>query len=238
MDGTYRTSGIVLKREPYREDDLRVTVYTPAYGKLTLIARGAKKAKAKLAAHLEPFCLTEIMAVRGKQYDYVGSAISRNGFFSFKKDLERIEAAGRALKIFNQLIKEGQNDAAIFNLLNDFLDEFNRPDPKINSELFARLFIFKLFVLLGYRPELYYCLNCKKRITPGNGSKFDLAKSGLICSNCPAGRYALTLTDNSIKVLRMAAENSLDKLTKLNPEEKLEQELTDLIDKFLHYHAN
>ena len=97
MEDTYNTKAIILRRTPYRESDLRLTVYTPEHGKKILIARGALKQKAKLTGHLEPLVLSDVMIVRGKNYDYIGSAQGKKFYLNIKSDLEKTKYASLIL---------------------------------------------------------------------------------------------------------------------------------------------
>src|SRR3989338_10081061 len=106
MEVTYKTQGIILRREQYGENDSRVFVYTRNFGKLDLGARGTQKLLSKLAAHIEPLNLGEIMAVRGRQYDYLGSIVSENIFSGLRGDYDKIRAAGEILKLVNDAVKE------------------------------------------------------------------------------------------------------------------------------------
>ncbi len=125
MEATYPTKAIILKREPRGEDGSRVVVYTPDKGKLELVARGTKKIQSRLAGHIEPLCLSNIMVIRGKRFDYIGSAVSENSCLNIKNNLDKIQAAGKAVRIFNKLVKEGQADKETFRLLKDWLNILN-----------------------------------------------------------------------------------------------------------------
>ncbi|MBI4812521.1 DNA repair protein RecO [Candidatus Falkowbacteria bacterium] len=235
MEETYFTKAIVLNRTPWREDGARVTVYSKERGKLDLMARGARKAGSKLAAHLEPITFSRLMVVRGKNYDYAGSTVSENSYFNIKNDLEKIFLAGGVLKIFNELVKGNERDEYIFFLLQETLKILNSEQmvSAKGGQLLYNFFILKLLVFLGHKPELYNCVVCHKRITPGDGNKFDLAKGGVACGKCsPAG---LTISDDCIKVLRVVVENGLANSIKLKINNKLEKEATNIISSFLKY---
>jgi len=153
MEVTSKTQGIILQREPYNENDSRVFVYTKDFGKLELIARGTQKISSKLSAHLEPLNLCEIMIVRGKQYDYLGSAISENIFSGVKSDYNKIKTAGEILGLINGAVKEKQADEQIFLLLEEFLDVLNESGQ--NAEIIKSIFILKFLALLGYAPDFH-----------------------------------------------------------------------------------
>jgi len=239
MDETFQTSVIILNRLPFGEDDSKIIAYSPTKGKIELIARGTKKIKSKLAGHLEPITLTDLMVVPGKQYDYVGNAVSRISYANIKSDLDKLTVAGQVIGIFNKIIKSGQSERDIYELLNDFLTLLNLGNVnKADYNLLASFFIIKLLSELGYKPELFYCVICKMKIKPSN-NKFDLAKGGVICRDCSikaAGQYRLTIPDDGIKLLRLASRCDLLKLANIKINEKLKKDVMSIISFFLRYH--
>jgi len=238
MEETYRASAIILSSQSFREHDGRKTVYSLEKGKLNLVARGVKKIKSKLAAHLEPISLAEIMVIRGRQFDYVGAAASQNCYLLIKNDLAALEAAGRAVRIFNKLVSEEEGNKRIFSLLKDFLDFLNQEAENSqgkNLEIWADFFILKLLALSGYEPEMHGCLDCRKKISP-SGNHFDLSRGGLICRACLGqSKDILPVSDNCIKVLREGLEKDFNDLKKLKIKENLGEEAGKVINAFCQY---
>lgn len=235
MEETYRIKAIILNRKPFRESDLSVTVYSFERGKQALVARGAKKFRSKVAAHLEPLCLSEIMVVRGRQFDYVGSAISDNCFIKIKENLEKLEAAGKAVFWLNKLIKEEESDIKIFELIKEYFDVLEQVDLKLESKLFANFFALKLLSRLGYKPELYQCVKCGQKITPGN-NYINILKSCLACKQCASGKNLLTISDDCIKILRVILDKKFVILNNIKANKSLNEEVQRVIDALLANH--
>lgn len=61
-----RTTGIVLARVDYGEADRIVTMLTSDAGKLSLIAKGVRRVKSKLAGGIELFSVSELVYIPGK----------------------------------------------------------------------------------------------------------------------------------------------------------------------------
>ena len=212
MEPTYFTQAIILTRRPFRENDVVVTVYSADKGKLELAGRGVKKISSKLAAHLEPITLSNIMVVRGRQLDYVGAAGSLTCFARLKNNFGKIAVAGRAASVFNQITKPGQADYQAFALLLGFLRFLDQAGEKENYDLFFYFFLFKFLAVLGHKPELFYCLACRQKIKMV--SRFSLAKGGLVCPFCPSLK-GLTISADCIKVLRLILAHDFNFLAKI-----------------------
>ena len=55
MPGSLRTEAIVLRSIRYGEADRVLHLYTPGYGRVAAIAKGARRARSRFGARLEPF---------------------------------------------------------------------------------------------------------------------------------------------------------------------------------------
>ena len=52
---SYETEALVLRRTPYREADLVVTLFTAELGQVSALARAARKSQRRFGGSLEPF---------------------------------------------------------------------------------------------------------------------------------------------------------------------------------------
>jgi DNA repair protein RecO (recombination protein O) len=234
MEETYNVKAIIINRKSFSEDDSRAVVYSQELGKLDLIARGAKKIKSKLAGHLEPISLAELMVVRGRQYNYVGAAVSKKCYINIKNDLDKLVSVGRIFKIVDKQIKPGVEDKEIFNLLEDYLDIADSNKADIN--IFSSFFILKFLARLGFSPQLSFCVNCGSEIKPGN-NRFDLTRSGIICHKCSNGKILeqIDISDDSIKLLRLVLKFNFNRLLKVKIDKKIAKEISRVIVLFFDY---
>ncbi|MCX6792794.1 MAG: DNA repair protein RecO [Candidatus Falkowbacteria bacterium] len=156
MPQTISTPAICLACRPWKEQDLMVDVYTLEQGKVRLLVRGGRRLASKLAAHLEPLTLLELMVISGKGMSSAAAASSRNCYPSLKGDYDKIAAAGFAIYHFNRLTEEGVKDEKIFHLLSDFFALLN--EAKAEAEWyhwFAKIFLMLALERLGYGPEAH-----------------------------------------------------------------------------------
>ena len=87
------SSAFVLKRQNFKEYDKLLTVYSEKKGKMEVVAIGARRIQSKLAGHLEPFALIDLIITPGKYRDRVtGSAILKN-FDNLKSNFEKVTLA-------------------------------------------------------------------------------------------------------------------------------------------------
>jgi len=180
----YRTQGFILKKEDLREADRIYTLFTKDFGKLELLARSVRKIKSKLRGGLELFWLSEIEFIQGKTYKTITDASLINNFKNLRKNLKRLKVAYKAADILNDSIKGEEPDEKIWNLLKFTFQKLN--DPNLKSSylpLIYYYFFWHLLSVLGYEPELNFCVICQKKLIPKN-LYFNFKEGGVICGNC------------------------------------------------------
>lgn len=247
MEETRRTLALILNRQDYREHDSLVTVYTPHAGRLSLLARGTKKPSAKLAGHIEPLTLADIMIIRGRGFDYLGSAVTRNSYPLIRHDLNKLYYAGQAISLYLRQTEENPGDERLFDLLAEWLglieNFFSGSElAKERGSLFLAALRLKFLSETGHRPEMSRCLVCRQRAEPGE-NYFDLLNGGLTCGSCrrerlsgqESGKNLLTISDNCVKMVRFILNSDLATVFRLKADKKLLKELVELTTDFLNF---
>jgi DNA repair protein RecO (recombination protein O) len=93
-----KTKAIVLKRTNYGEADRILNVLTPL-GKMSVMAKGVRKEKSKLAGGIELFGISDVVVHRGKGDLGILTSVRLVEFYSeIMKDLEVMEVVGGILK--------------------------------------------------------------------------------------------------------------------------------------------
>lgn len=88
----YKTEAIVLKHIPFGEADRLVTLYTPQLGKVRAVAKGARRARSKLAGHLEPLTRVNTLIRRGKTLDTISQSETVTSNLLLRGDLWRMSS--------------------------------------------------------------------------------------------------------------------------------------------------
>ena len=146
------TQGIILSRTDYGEADRIITLLTPDYGKLRLMAKGVRKVKSKLAGGIELFSVSHITFIQGKSE--VGTLVSTrliSHYGTIVKDIGRVQLGYELIKVLNKST-EDNSDPEYFELLQQAFEALN--DKAIGSELILVWFQARLLELAGHRPNL------------------------------------------------------------------------------------
>jgi DNA repair protein RecO (recombination protein O) len=151
---TYLIDGLILNKEDFKDYDIKYTIYTRGYGKLTAIAKGAKKITSKLNSHLEFFMLSKIMIANGKSVKRVAGAQITESYGSINSDIEKRVIALYFFECINLLIKNDFEDDYVFELLVSFLNFLNNNNTRQEDLLCLNKYLFDLLDHLGYRPQI------------------------------------------------------------------------------------
>lgn len=240
MSKTYQDKAITLKRIDIKEADRLFVFYTKEHGKVEAVARGVKKINSKMAGHLEPLGIVDLMIARGKSIDQVAGAARRQDYKSIKDNLLKVYIASCALETVEALTKPDHPDKKIYELLDKFLlllDSYSlNGHNKIYPLLFVDVFVFKLLAILGFNISLQRCVKCKSRLKP-RGNFFNARTGGVVCPKCNVnGDELVPISEEVIKVLRAALRKPLKFFLKLKAKDNVIIEVDKIISIYTEEH--
>lgn len=188
------TQGIILSRTDYGEADRIITLLTPDYGKLRLMAKGVRKVKSKLAGGIELFSVSHVTFIRGR--GDVGTLVSTRlvtHYGNIVKDIERVQLGYELIKVLNKAT-EDEPEADYFHLLQQAFAALD--DESIDITLIKTWFSAQLLALAGHRPNL-------QTDTAGNElnpkAAYDFSFDTMAFMSNPHGHFAA----DHIKYLRL-----------------------------------
>lgn len=228
----YRTQAFILNKADLWEADQVFTVFTKDFGKLKILGKAIRKIKSKLRSGIEPFYLSEIEFIQGKNHKTLTDATAIEKLKNVRQDLEKLEIVSQIIENADDLIKGEEKDEDIWNLLTEVFEKLN--DYKlqtINYSLIYYYFLWNLFSILGYQIDLYYCGNCQKKLVPEK-LYFD-SEEGIICSSCFKGAADKQICLEIIKILRLFLEKDWNILLRLKIQDFHKKELEAISLDFL-----
>lgn len=189
-----RTEAIVLRRTNYGEADRIVQFLTPG-GKVSALARGARKQKSKLAGGIELLATTDITLHSGRSdLAILTSARLKTFFAHILTDYDRLQFAYYVLKDIARVTEHIQ-EPEFYTVLEATFASLDNPAITLPTiELWYRL---QLANLLGVGANLARD-NRGGKLTLEGRYRFDVADMAF--SPHPGGEY----TSDHIKLLRIA----------------------------------
>lgn len=202
-----KTDGLVLRSNDYRENDKLLTVLTAKYGKLTVAARGVKKAGAKLRFAAQPFCFAEfVLAERGGRHTLV-SASCHESFFALWT--EAIYPASAVLEIADAVASEGAVCTDFFLHTVEALRNMTAGDVK---EALAAYLLCALDEC-GIPVDTGRCFLCGRELTAPK-TYFYFPTGSFSCAACAKGVGAAYETYLLLRRLRFGGAGESEEETK------------------------
>lgn len=225
-----KTEAIVLKHFPLGEADYILTLYSRQLGKISAIAKGARRVKSKMGGHVEPLMHTSFLLTEGSNDLFIISqAELLEGFRSIREDIGRLEQGLHITELMEAITPAYQENELLFCLLRDSLTTLSDDD---HSSLMT-YFRLHLLELSGFRPELYICVECNSVIQPTD-HRFSPDRGGTLCILCkPPQASILPLSLNSLKVLRFLLKSNFNDIHQLRIESADIMELDRIMSRLL-----
>ena len=145
----FTDSGILLYRQPFREADRMVSLYTRQHGRINVRLPGVARPSGTLKALSEPFVYGDyrIYVRRGGTVGTVTGGKLQNVFPAVRRSLKRTALAMHFCELFQRLTPLHQPSEAKFELLVSSLTELEYGEP---NPAFAAPFTLRLMTLAGF----------------------------------------------------------------------------------------
>ena len=113
-----KTKGIVLAETNFSEADKMLTILTPDLGKISCVAKGARRMGNKLMATSQVFAFCDLVLYRGNGLTYyINSAELIEAFYPLRVDYDKLDCAMSCVTFMKKNIQENQTSVPILKLL-------------------------------------------------------------------------------------------------------------------------
>ena len=174
--GTIKMSGIIISENNLGDYDKMLTMLTPGLGKISCVAKGARRQRSALLAGTQFLCFGEYLMYRGANTYNINSCETIEVFYKLRTDLDKLNYAVEITKIIRDVTEENENCYKILQLFLNTLYTLSETDKK--PELILSIFKLKLLCFLGFTPRITECANCKQK---EKISYFSLRDNGFKC---------------------------------------------------------
>lgn len=211
MSVEVRTKGTVLASYDLSQTDKMFVCYTSDFGKMDLIGRGVKKASSRLASHLEPFIVNELVIILGVKNSVIRSCFAIDNFWNLRRNLKLYFAASYLLDLTDKLTIPNDPENQIFSLLTSSLHMLNEAKSQKEIDLIIAHFQFRIMDHTGYRPHLDNCVVCHNAISE-NDLVFSVKFGGVMHSRHKIrDKHAFKISSSMTRRIQEMLESDHDK---------------------------
>ena len=236
---SFSTPAIVLRCVNYGDFDVIVSFLSLHNGKISAIAKAAKKSSRRFAGMLELFSILQVVCTTGRRQSL---AVLQEASLTFplaniRSDLKKTAYASYWTEIIDRWSEEGQQQTALYQLLAYVLKQLD--SDQIPADVLSILFQIRFLTLSGHRPNLEHCGVCRRDLNAlaPQALQFDLSKGGLVCPACSrTSSPPFALNKGTIKQLLWMDREALAKAGRVRFTPRDAADTLSFLEAFLPYH--
>ncbi|PLR93829.1 DNA repair protein RecO [Bacillus sp. T33-2] len=222
-----KCEGIVIRTTDYGETNKIVTLYTREWGKVGVMARGAKKPNSRLSAITQLFTYGHFLVQTGSGLGSLqqGEMISSMRFI--RGDIFLTAYASYVVDLTDKSTDDKKPYPYMFGMLLQTLQYLNE---EYDPEILTNIYEMKMLNVLGLYPVLDQCANCGR--TDGTFS-FSVREGGLLCHRCVSkDPYHFKISPATAKLLRLFYLLDLSRLGSISVKPETKAELKKVINAY------
>ncbi len=215
---TNNLKALVLRAYDVKESSKMVDIFSRDLGRLSFMARGAKRKGSPATNLSQPYVEGIFNLVKGRSSFYFKDGQIEKAHLGLRQSVERLAGAQLGMEILTKVIFS-QADPNIYDLTSAYLEALERAD-RIGVSRLLGAYILKLISFLGFRPYLNTCVECGREIKEGPYF-FSPDSGGMVCQDHTGlGQVKKLSSDQYREVLQYMGKSFEDLLDGTRKENK------------------
>lgn len=231
-----RVEGIVIRSFDYGEGDKILTVFSKEAGKMSIMARGAKKLKSRHSAIAQLFTHGEFTCYRAGSGSMatLNNGEIENTYYPLRQDIHKTAYASYLMELTDKTVGENERNAPLFEQLKAALDALDEDkDPQIVINIYE----LHMLAVAGYRPVLDECVSCGAK--PSETMAISVRLGGTVCASCRRHDPAVfAVTEGTLRLLRLFLQMDIRRLGRTEVKEETKRQLNHTIRQLLDAHMD
>jgi len=199
IEGLCSSEAVVLRSYPLRESDLIAVLYTRRFGRISGVARGARRTTSRFSGRLEPLSWAEVgfFAKRNSDLVSIDSAELIDSFSPRTHDYRCLLQLSFLAELLADTTPEREPSDALFRLVLLVLPNLTQAATADLAQLYFAIWHLKL---AGLYPDHRHCHRCQTALDEDSAVFRGVSREAFACGQCREGSQrvsalALTLLD-------------------------------------------
>jgi DNA repair protein RecO (recombination protein O) len=236
-----QSEALVLRAVDFGESDRIVHLLVPDVGRLTAIAKGARRSVRRFPGTLDFFNLLRVHVERRRPHAMarLEQASLLRSFPAMRADPTRFAMGCYLLELLDRLAPEGGARADMRRLFAFALDALRAASERPVDPALRTLLELHALQALGLRPELRSCVRCARDVGEQGGEvRFHVADGGALCGRCaPAAADAMPVRLGTLRALDQGLRFELGQIHRLVLGAETLEEARRLLGRFGRFHV-
>ncbi len=224
---------VLLRSVDFGESDRVLTFVTERHGRVSVIARGARRSQRRFLGALEPFAIVEAsIALGAGELGRLAEARVLRAFPSLISDLDAMREAGRALELVRALVPEREPEPGLLDELEALFAALDASRGRASAVAAYVRFGLRTLAIVGLAPRVDGCVGCDRRPSAEQPALFDVERGGIVCRACGGGPVLLSAASRAVASRVLEQGGQVD-----TPTDDAAVGLERLLDAFVERHA-
>ena len=197
-----QSTAIVLRLTEFSETSLIVTLLTRDLGRISAIAKGARRPKGPFEGALDllAVCRVVVLQKSSDALDLLTEAKLHRRFRGAERSLERLYAGYYVAEMLRLLTDDNDPHPDVYDLTIQTLQQVDGTGPVASSLLY---FDAQVLRMLGHAPGTDRCTECGQEVAATPRIGFSLTGGGVVCQACrPKQRQLISVRRSVIEQIR------------------------------------
>lgn len=235
-----QTEALILRSVDFGESDRILHLLIPDSGRLTVIAKGARRSVRRFAGTLDLFnhLRVQVDLRRPTTMARLDQARLIESFDALRVDPARFGLGCYLLELFDRLAPDGGNGSDMRRLFSFALDALRAISVRAPTSRMRTLVELRALDALGLRPELRHCVRCGEITGREALVDFHVADGGPVCGGCAARLDGLLRVHlGTLRALEQGLRFDFDRLDRLGMGVRTIAEAQQLMSRFQRFHV-
>ncbi|MFK8112920.1 MAG: DNA repair protein RecO [Rubripirellula sp.] len=226
-----QTTAIVLRTIEFSETSLIVTLLTREFGRVSAIAKGARRPKGPFEGSLDLLAVCRVVVHRKNSdtLDLLTEAKLHRRFRAGETSLERLYGGYYLAEMLRLLTDEHDPHPEVYDLTIRILQQIDGSGDVPSSLAY---FDAQVLRMLGHAPGTDRCTDCGGEIVTNLRTAFALEAGGVVCKNCRSRqRQTISIRQSVIDEIKRLQSTETEFPTTVHP--NLYGELRAILNRYI-----
>lgn len=227
-----RTQAIVLRGMDYSETSRIVTLFTRKQGKMSVMAKGARRTKSSFGSTLQPMAYTQVVYYYKptRTLQMLSESSHVKAFHRLNRSLEKITIGLRVVELVDALMEEEDPQPRVFSLVLQTLDALDRAEARVeNLWPFVQLRVARL---LGVAPSID---RDNVEAVTDEGGILSLANGGVYPRSARPS-HARPASRSALRAFAILARADLDVVLRMDLDPQTRARVHRLVAEYMQFH--
>jgi DNA repair protein RecO (recombination protein O) len=232
---TEKTDALIIRQVDYSETSKIVTFFTSEFGKVSAIAKGAKRLKGPFESAIDLLAVCKIVFIHksSDSLDILTEAQMSKRFQPEGRNLVRLYGGYYIAELLDRLTEDFDPHPELYL---ESLKTLTRLEKDEKPQLAIIRFELTILREIGQLPILNQCVSCEEAVQQGKSYGFWISQGGLICPSCQVDKYQKDgIQAGTIAVLRNLAYEPDQVISRLDISISQQKQIRKIITSIISY---